>query len=71
MHQGDRTAKECSEPDRAARTSRPCARPALLQPLRAERHADAVMPQNLDQVASHAPEHVEITSIGSPRAFWT
>ena len=35
----------------------------LLQPLRVERHADAVMPKNLDQIASHAPEHVEITRV--------
>src|ERR1700760_3317694 len=43
---------------------------ALLQPLGVERHADAVMPQNLDQVAPHAPEHVEITSMGvAPESF--
>ena len=35
----------------------------LLQPFGIERHADAVMPKNLDQIAPDASEHVEIARV--------
>jgi hypothetical protein len=38
-------------------------KPAELQPLGVERHADAVMPQNFDQMTSFASEHVQIAGI--------
>src|SRR5487761_1437963 len=43
---------------------------ALLQPLGIERHAEAVMPKDLDQVTSGAPENVEIAGMGiAPECF--
>src|SRR5262249_28280390 len=37
--------------------------PATFQPLGVERHAEAVMPENLDQLAALAPEDVEIAPV--------
>jgi hypothetical protein len=36
---------------------------AALQPLGVERHADPVVPENLDQMAALAAEHVEIAAM--------
>src|ERR1700732_5580953 len=36
---------------------------ATLQPLGIERHAEAIMPENLDQLSALAAEHVEIAAV--------
>src|ERR1700730_16180009 len=43
---------------------------AFLQPFGVERHAETVMPKNLDQVASGASKDVKITCVGiAPQRF--
>ena len=37
--------------------------PAAFQPLGVERHAQPIVPQNLDQLAAFAAEHVEIAAV--------
>src|SRR5260370_35033597 len=45
-------------------------KPAALEALRVERHAEAVMPENLDQITSGAPEDVKIARMRiSPQRF--
>ena len=39
---------------------------AVLQPLGVERHAVAIMPENLQQIAALAPEHEQIAGVGIP-----
>ena len=36
---------------------------ATLQPLGIERHAEVIMPENLDQLAALAAEHIEIAAV--------
>src|SRR5947209_20314207 len=35
----------------------------MLQPLGIERHADTIVPDDLDQIAADAPEHIEIAGM--------
>src|ERR1700677_2037149 len=53
------------DPDHAIGRRRPD-ETALLQPFGVERHAEAVMPKNLNQVTPGASEDVKITCMGIP-----
>src|SRR5882757_6743271 len=47
---------------RAVRSLRPY-EPATLQPLGVERHAEAIVPENFDQLSVLAAEHIEIAAV--------
>src|SRR5205823_11482267 len=52
----------CGNRHRAVSRRRPY-KPAALQPLGVERHADPVMPENLDQLTALAAEHIQIAGV--------
>src|ERR1700693_2336707 len=59
----------CRDPDHAISGRRPD-EAALFQPFGVERHAKAVMPDDLDQVATRASEDKEIAGVGiAPQSF--